>query len=217
MLTVQVAISQLFSMNSHMNLFNHQLSTSWYISIDIIFAFYRSWLQLIDIIMNYHDITNKISRLVDETHEWSPTILLPDGDKCIDISSAAMDTASVTLANATKQPDVYLKGRAASVYCFDLDINNENSWMKLKSTLTQVGCVSGCRLVLRYTDQRQTLHWKACYKLWCSCRLLFQNNGSSNYLSDNVGPSNVVTEHLKHVKTFGVLKGKVIYILCYFG
>jgi hypothetical protein len=115
--------------------------------------------------MNYYDITNKISRLVEETHERSSIILLPDGDKCTDISSAAMGTTSVTLANATKQPDVYPKGKAASVYCFDPDIHDKNSWMHLKSTLTQVGCVSGCRLVLRYMDQRQTLHQKACYKL----------------------------------------------------
>jgi hypothetical protein len=166
--------------------------------------------------MNYYDITNKISTLIEETHEWSSTILLPDGDKCIDISSAAMGMASVTPVNAIKQPDLYPKGRAASVYCFDPDIYDENSWMQLKSTLTQVGCVSGCRLVLHYADQRQTLHWKACYKLWCSHRSLFQNNGSSNYLSDNVGPCNVVTEHLKCVKTSGALNGNLIYILCYF-
>jgi hypothetical protein len=61
--------------------------------------------------MNYYDIANKISRLVEETHVWSSTILLPDGDRCIDISSAAMGTASVTPASATKQPDVYPKGR----------------------------------------------------------------------------------------------------------
>jgi hypothetical protein len=89
--------------------------------------------------------------------------------------------------------------------------------MQSKSTLTQVGWVSGCRLVLRYMDQRLSLHWKACYKLWCSHRSLFQNNGFSNYLNDNVGPCNVVTEHLKHMKTSGGLKGKVINILCYFG
>jgi hypothetical protein len=148
--------------------------TSWYISIDIIIAFYTSWYLSIDIIINYYDITNKTCRLVDETHEWSSAILLPDGDKSIDISSAAIYKASVTPANATKQPDVYPKGKVASVYCFDPDIYDENSWMKLKSTLTQVGCISGCRLVLRYTDQRQSLHRKACYKLLCSHRSLFQ-------------------------------------------
>ncbi len=169
---------------------------SWDISIDIIIAFHTSWYISIDIKMNYYDITNKISRLVEENHVWSSTILLPDCDRCIDISSAAMGTASVTPSNATKQPDVYPTGRVASVYCFDPDIYGQNSWMQLKSTLTQVSCVSGCRLVLCYMDQRPTLHRKACYELWCSHRYLFQNNGSSNYLSDNVGPWNVVTEHL---------------------
>ena len=167
--------------------------------------------------MNYYNITNEISKLVEENHEWSSIIILPDGDKCIDIYSAAMGKASVTPANATKQPDVYPQGRAASVYCFDPDIYGKNSLMQLKSTLTQVGCVSGCRLVLRYTDQRPTLHQKACYELWCSHRSLFQNNGSSKYLSDNVGPCNVVAEHLKRVKTSSALKGNVINILCYFG
>ncbi len=80
--------------------------TSRYISIDIIIAYYTSWYLSIDIIMNYYDITNKIYRLVDETHEWSSTILLPNGDKSIYISSAAMGKVSATLANATKQPDV---------------------------------------------------------------------------------------------------------------
>ncbi len=167
--------------------------------------------------MSYYNITNKISRLVEENHVWSSTILLPDGDRCIDISSAAMGTASVTPSNATKQPDIYLKERAASVYCFDPDIYGKISWMQLKSSLTQVGCVRGCRLVLCYMDQRPTLHWKACSKLWCSHRWSFQNNGSSNYLSDNVGPCNVVTEHLKCVKTSGGLKGNIINILCCLG
>jgi hypothetical protein len=130
-------------------------------SIDIIFAFQTSWYISIDIKMNYYDITNEISRLVEKNHVWSSSILLPDGDRCIDISSAAMGTASVTPSNVTKQPDVYPTGRAASVYCFDPDIYGQNSWMQLKLTLTQVGCVSGCRLVLRYRDQRPTLHQKS--------------------------------------------------------
>jgi hypothetical protein len=61
--------------------------------------------------MNYYHITNKIFRLIEETYVWSSTILLPDGDRCIDISSAAMGTASITSVSATKQPDVYPKGR----------------------------------------------------------------------------------------------------------
>jgi hypothetical protein len=54
------------------------------------------------------------------------TILLPNGDRCINISSAAMGMASVTPSNVTKQPDVYPKERAASVYSFDQDIYGKN-------------------------------------------------------------------------------------------
>ncbi len=58
---------------THTNLFNHQLRASWYISVDIIIAFYTSLYLSIDIIMNYYNITNKICRFVDllmkhETH-----------------------------------------------------------------------------------------------------------------------------------------------------
>ncbi len=86
--------------------------------------------------------------------------------------------------------------------------------MQLKLTLTQVGCVSGCKLVLRYMDKRPTLHRKAYYELWCSHRSLFQNNWSSSYLSVNVRLCNVVTEHHKRVKTARALKGKVARCLC---
>jgi hypothetical protein len=128
MVTVQVATSQKnFYKFTHTKLFYHHFCTSWYISIDIIIAFYVSRDISIDINMNYYNITNKICRLIDETHEWSSTILLPDGDKSIYISSTAMGKASVTPANAIKQPAVYTRGKAASVYCFDPDIYDENS------------------------------------------------------------------------------------------
>jgi hypothetical protein len=65
--------------------------------------------------MNYYDITNKISRLVEENHVWPSTILLPDSDSCIDISSAAMGMASIIPSNATKQPDVYPKQREGCI------------------------------------------------------------------------------------------------------
>jgi hypothetical protein len=47
------------------------------------------WYPSLNIIMNYYNKTNKICRLVDETHEWSSTILVPDGDKSFDIFSTA--------------------------------------------------------------------------------------------------------------------------------
>jgi hypothetical protein len=60
--------------------------------------------------MNYYNITNGISRLVEENNVWSSTILLPDGNRYIDISSAAMDTASVTPSNAPSSLTYNQKG-----------------------------------------------------------------------------------------------------------
>jgi hypothetical protein len=72
----------------------------------------------------------------------SSTIVIPDGDNFLDISSPAMGESSFIPIDATKQPTVYPKGKAASVYCFDPDTHDENSWPKLKSMITKVCCVS---------------------------------------------------------------------------
>jgi hypothetical protein len=106
--------------------------------------------------MNYQDITNEIYCLVDQSIEWS------DGDKFLDISSAEMGESSVNPVNATKQPIVYPKVKAALIHHFDLDSNGRITWPKLKGMITKAGCSSGLRLVLHYTDQRITHQWKAC-------------------------------------------------------
>jgi hypothetical protein len=77
----------------------------------------------LNLIMNYQDITNEICQLVDKSNVWSSTIVLPNGDNILDISSAAMGESSITPINATKQPGVYPKGKVASVYQFDPGIH----------------------------------------------------------------------------------------------
>ncbi len=125
-----------------------------------------------------------------------------------------MGKASVTPANAAKQPDVYPKGKAASVYCFDPDIYDDFFLMKLKYTLTQVGvlgdvdwcCITGIRELHNIGKHVTNL---------CIHRSLFQNKGSSNYLSDNVEPCNVVTEHIKGVKTSRAFKCNLYCLVCF--
>ncbi len=58
-------------------------------------------------IMNYELVTSDICRLVDENNQWSSTILIPQGDGFLDISSALMGDLSATLVGATKQPTVF--------------------------------------------------------------------------------------------------------------
>jgi hypothetical protein len=100
----------------------------------------------LNLIINYQDITNEICQLVEKSNVWSSTIVIPDGDNILDISSSAAIGASlITPIDATKQPGVYPKGKVASVYQFDPDIHMmKNSWPKLKSMITKIGCVSGC-------------------------------------------------------------------------
>jgi hypothetical protein len=70
---------------------------------------------------------------VDKIIVWSSTIVIPDVDNFLDIGSAAMGESSVTPIDATKQPAGYPKGKASSIYQYDPDTYDANSWLKLKS------------------------------------------------------------------------------------
>jgi hypothetical protein len=106
--------------------------------------------------MNYKAISNEICRLVEQMNVWSSTITIPQGDEYLDISSAAMGKLSTTPIGASNQPLAFPKGKSASVYQFDPQIFNENSWPMLKDMLTKVGCVSGCRLAVSHVALRKT-------------------------------------------------------------
>jgi hypothetical protein len=108
--------------------------------------------------MNYQHLTSDICRLVDENNQWSCTIVIPQGDGFLDISSAFMGDFSATPFGATNQPNVYPSGMAASFYCFDPDLyQGEQSWPTLKAMLINAGCVSGCRLTAKYWSLESVL------------------------------------------------------------
>jgi hypothetical protein len=90
---------------------------------------------------------------VDENNQWSCTIVIPQGDGYLDISSALMGDFSATSVSATNHPNVYHSGKAASFYRFDPDhYQGEQSWPTLKAMLINAGCVSGCRLTTKYSS-----------------------------------------------------------------
>ncbi len=64
----------------------------------------------------------------------------------------------------------------------------------LKDVITKVGCVSGCRMTISYVSLRKGR--------------VYQNSGASTFEEGNIGPSNVVTDFIKRVKTKGAMKGK---------
>jgi len=72
----------------------------------------------------------------------------------------------------------------------------------------KVGCVSGCRLAVSHSASRKACNRLATYTLRCTHGVIYQNLGASTFEEGNIGPSNVVTEFLKWVKTKGAMKGK---------
>jgi hypothetical protein len=162
--------------------------------------------------MNYEFLSKEIIRLAELTNNWSSTIIIPQGDAFLNISSAAQGKLSVTPDGATNQPNVYPKGQSPSLYRFDPDIFGENDWPKLKGMLSKVGCVSGCKLTTQfshpsYFPSKQSHLRKATYCLSCTHAIKGRFSGSSIFNDDDVGPINVVTEQIKRTKTKGSLKG----------
>ena len=78
----------------------------------------------------------------------------------------------------------------------------------LKDILTKVGCVSGCPLTVSHVAFRKTCNRLATYTLRCTHGTVYRNSGASTFEEGNIGPSNVVTEFIKRVKTKGAMKGK---------
>ncbi len=60
--------------------------------------------------MNYEVVSKEICRLAELTNNWSFTIIIPQGDAFLNISSAAQGKLSATPDGATNQPNVYPKG-----------------------------------------------------------------------------------------------------------
>jgi hypothetical protein len=170
-------------------------------------------------IMDYGSLTKSLLELAEKSTFWESTIkiLIADNkDSLLDISLAARGGRSVTPDGATKQPTHFPCG---SRYMFDPDLYGEHSWEKLKGMLTKVGCVSGCSVVIRSSCQNKTTKRKVTYYLCCSHGLLVEENGSIEYDGDDVGPSNVVKEQLKQVKTTGhskKCKKRIMYTTCLF-
>jgi len=106
--------------------------------------------------MNYDEISKEICRLAELTKKWSSTIIIPQGDAFVNISSAAQGKLSVTPDGSTNQPNV------------------ENDWPKLKGMLCKVGCVSGCKLTTQFSffpfhsPSKQSHTRKATYYLSCT-------------------------------------------------
>ena len=138
--------------------------------------------------MNYQGISNNICLLVEEMHTWSSTIIIPQDEGYLNISSAAMGKLSTVPIGAYNQPLTFPKGRSASFFRFDPKIFHENSWPMLKDVPMKVGCVSGCRLAVSHSASRKTCNRLATYTLRCTHGVIYRNIGASTFEEGNIGP-----------------------------
>jgi hypothetical protein len=72
--------------------------------------------------MNLKAISNEICHLVEQMDKLSSTIIIPQNDEFLSISSVAMGNLSSSPHGATNQPDKHPKGKHASVNQFDPQI-----------------------------------------------------------------------------------------------
>jgi len=158
--------------------------------------------------MNYEVVSKEICCLAELTNNWSSTIIIPQGDAFVNISSAAQGNflllQMVQLISLMSIPKENLHP-----YRFDSDIFGEKDWPKLKGMLSKVGCVSGCKLTTQYSPSQQSQTRKATYCLSCTHAINGRFSGSSIFNDDDIGPINMVTEQIKRTKTKGSMKGNM--------
>ena len=158
--------------------------------------------------MNFEDLTHDICRLVDDNNRWSSVLEIPQGDGFLNISSALQDDLSLAPIGAINQPDMLPIGKSASFYRFDPELfYGEQSWPKLKKMLLNSSRASGFWLITTHCSRQVTLHRKVTYELCCSHGLSVKMASESTFVGDDVGASNVRKERIKHVKSFGAIRG----------
>jgi hypothetical protein len=150
--------------------------------------------------MSLEVLTDNIVQLCEKCNVWSSTINIPHGNgDFLDISAACGSQASTPNCAEIDPEECPKGGLQESYYTFDPSLYGEHSWPDLKSMLTTPGCVSGCKLVVRYS--RGSSHFrKAAHALWCSRALVIKDYLKSVYNGDNVGKSDVKAEHMKCTK-----------------
>jgi len=88
--------------------------------------------------MNYQGISNDICLLVEEMNTWLSTIIIPQDEGYLNISSAAMGKLSTVPIGAYNHL-TFPKGRSAFFFRFDPKIFNENYESGVRKNMSPIG------------------------------------------------------------------------------
>jgi hypothetical protein len=147
--------------------------------------------------MDLTQVMHDIEQLTEELNVWLSKFCTPISSTglYLDISSATMGEESFTPIGATDQPPQY------PVFMFPTTYSCEESWPALCQTLKE--SINGCSLITRQARKSPLHARKLSYQLSCSHCCIHESKSRVIFNDDHVGPSNVLKEHLKHVKKSG--------------
>jgi len=150
--------------------------------------------------MSLEALTDNVVQLCEECNVWSSTVNIPHGNgDILGISAACGSQASTPKGAEIYTEECPKGGLHKSYYTFDPSVYGGHPWPDFMSMLTTSGCVSGCKLVVRYSCG-SSHYRKATHALRCSRALVIKDHSKSVYDGDNVSKSDVKTEHMKCTK-----------------
>jgi hypothetical protein len=144
---------------------------------------------------------------------WSSKFFVRDGDKMIDITSAAQGKSSTLPCGATQQTFPY----PGTAYRFDpvifhgetLEFEINEAEKQLLSLMKLPTTIDGCHMILNRRNKNVTCHKKLTFDFICCHGRKMSSVKDSDFGTGRVGKLHAVTQKVKRTKTKGtVAKGK---------
>jgi hypothetical protein len=162
--------------------------------------------------------TNKILQLSEKLNHWSSKFVVKDGDKYIDVSSAARGPTSIIPVGATHKNIIY----PGTKYRFHFQLfghsdKNNKSDVNLKDVeqsffnmINSPETIDGCKMIRKRFDTYQSCS-RICSHTYICSHGMIANHDDTNFVPNKVGKCNVTVQHSKKHKSKGSLRGKISY------
>ena len=148
---------------------------------------------------------------------WSSKFVVKDGDKYIDVSSAARGPTSIIPVGATHKNIIY----PGTKYRFHFQLfghsDNNKSDVNLKDVeqiffnmINSPETIDGCKMIRKRFDTYQSCS-RICSHTYICSHGMIANHDDTNFVPNKVGKCNVTVQHSKKHKSRGSLRGKISY------
>ena len=165
--------------------------------------------------------TNKILQLSEKLNHWSSKFVVKDGDKYIDVSSAARGASSVIPVGATHTNILYPGTKYqfhSRLFC---QINNSESDVNVNDVeqiffkmINSPETIDGCKMIRKRSNTNISCSRLCSHTYICSHGMIAKHD-DSKFVPNHVGKCNVTVQHSKKHKSKGSLRGKRHFITKY--